>query len=164
MYGQLPDLVLIQLDLRPATPLPYRKHHSCFQPFFQNTDIGYWWNLFGPMFASDFREKRVRQVRAYSKWKWHIDEIFVKTIGKQHDLWRAVDHEGEVLESIMTTRKNKRAALKFPRKRMKRNDRVEEIVPDRLPSCGAALKYLGSTKKITGRWLNNQVESSHLPF
>ena len=61
--------------------------------------VRYWWNRFGPMFASEIRRKRVQKLRAFSKWKWHLDEVFVKVNGKRHYLWRAVDHEGEVLES-----------------------------------------------------------------
>ncbi|MDJ1017010.1 MAG: IS6 family transposase, partial [Paracoccaceae bacterium] len=93
--------------------------------------VRYWWNRFGPMFASEIRRKRVQQLRAYSKWKWHVDELFVKINGKRHYLWRAVDHEGEVLEAVVTKRRNKRAALKFLRKLMKRHGRAEEIVTDR---------------------------------
>ncbi len=72
--------------------------------------VRYWWNRFGPMFASEIRRKRVQQMRAYSKWKWHVDELFVKINGKRHYLWWAVDHEGEVLEAVVTKRRNKRAA------------------------------------------------------
>ena len=117
------------------------------------------------MFASEIRRKRVQRLRAYSKWKWHVDELFVKINGKRHYLWRAVDHEGEVLEAVVTKRRNKRAALKFLRKLMKRHGRAEEIVTDRFPSYKAALRELGATEKQkTGRWLNNRVENSHLPL
>ena len=127
--------------------------------------VRYWWNRFGPMFASEIRRKRVQQLRTYSKWKWHVDEVFVKINGERHYLWRAVDHEGEVLESVVTKRRNKQAALKFLRKLMKRHGRTEEIVTDRFPSYRAALRELGSVdKQTTGRWLNNRVENSHLPF
>ncbi len=102
--------------------------------------VRYWWNRFGPMFASEIRRKRVQQLRAYSKWKWHVDEVFVKINGKRHYLWRAVDHEGEVLEAVVTKRRNKRAALKFLRKLMKRHGRAEEIVTDRFASYRAALQ------------------------
>ena len=127
--------------------------------------VRYWWNRFGPMFASEIRRKRVQQLRAYSKWKWHVDEVFVKINGKRHYLSRAVDHEGEVLEAVVTKRRNKRAALKFLRKLMKRHGKAEEIVTDRFASYRAALRELGATdKQQTGRWLNNRVENSHLPL
>ncbi len=127
--------------------------------------VRYWWNRFGPVFASEIRRKRVQQLRAFSKWKWHVDEVFVKVNGKRHYLWRAVDHEGEVLEAVVTKRRNKAAALKFLRKLMKRNGKAEEVVTDRFASYKAALRDLGALEKQqTGRWLNNRVENSHLPF
>ncbi len=54
--------------------------------------VRYWWNRFVPMFAAEIRRKRVQQLRAFSKWKWHVDGVFVKVNGKRHCLWRAVDH------------------------------------------------------------------------
>ncbi len=72
--------------------------------------VRYWWNRFGPMFASEIRRKRVQQLRTYSKSMWHVDEVFVKINGKRHYLWRAVDHEGEVLEAVVSKRHNKKAA------------------------------------------------------
>ena len=127
--------------------------------------VRYWWNRFGPMFASEIRRKRVQQLRAYSKWKWHVDEVFVKINGKRHYLWRAVDEEGEVLEAIVTKRRNKRAALKFLKKLMKRHGPADTVVTDRFASYRAALRDLGaSDKQETGRWLNNRVENSHLPL
>ncbi|CUH48848.1 MULTISPECIES: IS6 family transposase [Ruegeria] len=127
--------------------------------------VRYWWNRFGPMFAAEIRRKRIQQLRAFSKWKWHVDEVFVKVNGKRHYLWRAVDHEGEVLEAIVAKRRNKQAALKFLRKLMKRHGKAKEVVTDRFASYRAALRELGATEKQqTGRWLNNRVENSHLPF
>ncbi len=58
------------------------------------------------MFAAEIRQKRVQQLRAFSKWKWHVDEVLVKVNGKRHYLWRAVDHQGEVLEAVVTKRRN----------------------------------------------------------
>ena len=55
-----------------------------------------------------------------SNWKWHLDEVFVKINGERHYLWRAVDHEGEVLESYVIKKRDKRAALKFMKKTMRR--------------------------------------------
>ena len=59
--------------------------------------VRFWWNRFGPMFATAIRKRRV-QNRSYSTWRWHLDEVFVRINGETHYLWRAVDHEGEVLE------------------------------------------------------------------
>ncbi len=73
------------------------------------------------MFAAKISRKRVQQLRAFSKWKWNVDEVFVKVNGNRHYLWRTVDHEGEVLKAIVTKRRNKQAALNFLRKLMKRH-------------------------------------------
>jgi putative transposase len=94
-----------------------------------------------------------------------LDEVFVKVNGERHYLWRAVDHEGEVLESYVTKMRDKKAALKFLRKAMRKHGHPETIITDRLRSYGAALKELGALDlQETGRWLNNRAENSHLPF
>jgi putative transposase len=127
--------------------------------------VRFWWNRFGPLFAAEIRKKRVSQMRAYSNWQWHLDEVFVKINGERHYLWRAVDHEGEVLESFVTKKRDKKAALKFLKKAMRKYGNPEVIVTDGLASYGAALKEIGvADKQETGRWLNNRVENSHLPF
>ena len=124
-----------------------------------------WWNRFGPMFVAEIRRKRVDHMRAYTQWRWHLDEVFVKINGEMHYLWRAVDHEGEVLESFVTKRRDKAAALKFIRKAMKRHGNHRAIVTDRLRSYGAAMKEIGNAdRKQTGRRLNNRAENSHLPI
>jgi putative transposase len=124
-----------------------------------------WWNRFGPMFAGEIRRKRVNRMRACTHWKWHLDEVYVKINGQMKYLWRAVDHEGEVLESYVTTTRDKAAALKFIKKAMKRHGRTKAIVTDGLRSYSAALKEIGAADlQETGRWLNNRVENSHLPL
>jgi putative transposase len=127
--------------------------------------VRFWWNRFGPLFAAEIRKKRVSQMRAYSNWQWHLDEVFVKINGEMHYLWRAVDHEGEVLESFVTKRRDRKAALKFLRKTMKRHGRAHIFVTDKLRSYGAAMKEIGNfDRQETGRWLNNRAENSHQPF
>jgi len=124
-----------------------------------------WWNRFGPMFAAEIRRKRVDHMRAYTPWRWHLDEVFVKINGEMHYLWRAVDHEGEILESFVTKRRDKAAALKFIRKAMKRHGKPRTIVTDRLRSYGAAMREIGNAdRQETGRRLNNRAENSHLPI
>ena len=91
--------------------------------------------------------------------------MFVKINGEMHYLWRAVDHEGKVLESYVTKTRDKKAALKFLRKAMRKHGKPEAIVTDRLRSYGAALREIGAhTRQETGRWTNNRAENSHLPF
>jgi putative transposase len=89
----------------------------------------------------------------------------VRINGETHYLWRAVDHEGEVLESFVTKRRNRVAALRFLRKAMKRYGQPEVVVTDRLKSYRAAMQVIGNDdRQETGRWLNNRAENSHLPF
>ena len=95
------------------------------------------------MFAVGIGRKRVDRMKSCRQWRWHLDEVFVKINGEMHYLWRAVDHEGEVLESFVTKTRDRTAALKFLKKSMKRHGRPETIVTDRLRSYGAALKGLG---------------------
>jgi putative transposase len=127
--------------------------------------VRFWWNRFGPLFAAEIRRNRVQNLRAYSNWQWHLDEVFVKINGETHYLWRAVDHEGEVLESFVTKRRDRKAALKLLRKTMKRYGQPHVVVTDKLRSYGAAMKVIGNaSKQEAGRWLNNRGENSHQPF
>ena len=163
-----PEIIPLAVMLYIRFPLSLRNVEDLLHE--RGIDVGhetvrYWWNRFGPMFAAEIRRWRVQQLRAYSKWKWHVDGVFVKVNGKRHYLWRAVDHEDEVLEAVVTKRRNKAAALKFLKKLMKRHGKAEAVVTDRFAWYRAALRGLGATEKQrTGRWLNNLVEISHLPF
>ncbi|MFD1196257.1 IS6 family transposase [Seohaeicola saemankumensis] len=126
--------------------------------------VRFWWHRFGPMFASEIQKRRITGMKS-SGWRWHLDEVFMKINGERHNLWRAVDHEGEVLESFVTKTRDKKAALKFLKKTMRKHGRPEVIVTDLLRSYGAALKEIGAAhRQETGRWLNNRAENSHLPF
>ena len=85
--------------------------------------------------------------------------------GETHYLWRAVDHEGEVLETFATKRRGRKAALRFLKKAMKRFGNPIEVVTDRLRSYRPAMKEIGNeARQTTGRWLNNRAENSHQPF
>ena len=127
--------------------------------------VRFWWNRFGPMFAAEIRRGRVDRMRAFSNWRRHVDELFVKINGERHYLCRAVDQEDEVLVSVVTKRRNRKAALKLLRKLMRRYGHPERIVTDRFPSYRPALRELGaSVLQSTDRWLNNRVENSHLPL
>ena len=127
--------------------------------------VRHWWNRFGPMFAADIRRQRISRMRGFRQWRWHLDEMYVKLNGEMVYLWRAVDHEGEVLESYVTKTRDKSAALTFMKKAMKRHGRVEAITTDGLRSYKAAMNDLGcADKQEIGRWANNRVENSHLPL
>ena len=123
-----------------------------------------WWNRFGPMFAAEIRKRRIHHW-SYSQWRWDLDEVFVRINGETHYLWRAVDHEGEVLEVFATKRRDRRAALKLLKRAMKRYGGPRVIVTDRLRSYGAAMKVMGvEDRPLCGRWLNHRAENSHPPF
>jgi putative transposase len=124
-----------------------------------------WWNRFGPLFAGDIRRQRVSRMKGFRHWRWHLDEMYVKLNGEMVYLWRAVDHEGEILESYVTKKRDKTAALVFMKKALKRYGRAEAIVTDGLRSYPAAMGELGNLdRREMGRWLNNRAENSHLPF
>jgi putative transposase len=126
--------------------------------------VRFWWHRFGPLFAAEIRKRRVEGMKS-SHWRWHLDEMFVKINGERHYLWRAIDHEGEILESFVTKMRDKKAALKFLKKAMRRHGPCDRYVTDKLRSYGAAMKDLGvEDRQETGRWLNNRAENSHLAF
>jgi putative transposase len=117
------------------------------------------------MFANEIRKKRIHPSHNYSNWKWHLDEVFVKINGETHYLWRAVDHEGEVLEAYVSKRRDRKAAIVFLKKLMKRYGKPHVIVTDRLRSYRAAMKTIGNAEvQEVGQWKNNRCENSHLPF
>ena len=94
-----------------------------------------------------------------------LDEAFVKVNGKLCYLWRAVDHEGEVLEAVVTAKRDKAAALKFLKRIMKKYGRPLSVVTDGLCSYPAAMKEIGNAdRQEAGRRLNNRAENSHQPF
>jgi len=124
--------------------------------------VRYWWNNLGPFIAKDLKKKRSHTPL---KWRWHIDEVYVKINGKQHYLWRAVDHEGTVLDCYVTKKRDRRAAIKVLKKLVRIHGRPREIVTDKLPSYGAALRDLNMKHlQETKQYANNQVENSHLHF
>ncbi|MZR30744.1 IS6 family transposase [Sneathiella litorea] len=128
--------------------------------------VRYWWNRFGPLFAREIRKKRLHpSSRNHSSWKCQRDEVFVKINGETYYLWRAVDHEGEVLEAFVSKRRDCKTAMVFLKKIMKRYGKPRVIVTDRLRSYRAAMNLIGNeSSQETGRWKNNRCENSHLPF
>lgn len=104
-FNSSPEIIRLVMMLYVRFPLSLRNTEDLL--FERGIDVSYetvlfWWNRFGPMFASEVRERRVSYMRGFRHWRWHLDEVFVKINGETHYLWRAVDHEGEVLESYVT--------------------------------------------------------------
>src|SRR5262245_27887652 len=120
-----------------------------------------WIARFGPLIA-----RRLRRRRGPSSGIWHLDEMFVRIAGRQMYLWRAVDGEGEVLDMLVQSRRDKHAALRLMRKLLKNQHMApEELVTDRLRAYGAASRELGlSAEHIQAKRKNNRAEGSHVPI
>lgn len=167
-FNSSPEVIRLVVMMYVCFPLSLRNVEDLL--FERGIDICHetvrlWWNRFGPMFAGDIRRQRVSRMKGFRQWRWHLDEVFVKINGERHYLWRAVDHEGEVLESYVTKKRDKSAALAFLKKALKRHGRAEAIVTDGMRSYPAAMRELGNLeRREMGRWLNNRAENSHLPF
>ena len=103
--------------------------------------------------------------RAHSNWQWHLDEVFVRINGERFYLWRAVDHEGEVLECYVSKRRDRHAARKFLIKTMRKHGSPKIITTDKLASYRAAFREIGvAERQLCGGRTNNRCENSHLPF
>ena len=166
-FNSSPEVIRSAVMLYVRYPLSLRQVEDLL--FERGIDIchetvRYWWNRFGPLFAAEIRKRRIDR-RNWSNWRWHLDEVFVRINGETHYLWRAVDHEGEVLEVYATKRRDHGAALEFLKRAMKRYGRPASIVTDRLKSYRAAMKVIGNEDcQETRRWLNNRAENSHQPL
>ena len=162
-----PEIIRLAVMLYVRFPLSLRQVEDLLHE--RGVEISHetvraWWNRFGPRFAAAIRQRRIHH-RSFSLWRWHLDEVFVRINGELHYLWRAVDHEGEVLGSFVTKRRDRKAALRFMRKAVKRYGCPEVVVTDRLRSYRAAMNVIGNAERQkTGRWLNNRAENSHQPF
>lgn len=167
-FNSSPEIIRLAVLMYVRFPLSLRNVED---PLFERgIDVCHesgrlWWNRFGPLFAADIRRQRVSRMRGFRHWRWHLDEMYVKLGGEMVYLWRAVDHEGEVLESYVTRKRDKSEALAFIKKALKRHGKTEKIVTDGLRSYPAAMRELGNLdRREMGRWMNNRVENSHLSF
>ena len=142
------DVCALPLSLRNVEDLLFERGiNVCHET------VRLWWNRFGPLFAGDIRRQRVSRMRGFRHWRWHLDEMYVKLSGEMVYLWRAVDHEGEVLESYVTRTRDNAAALRFMKKALKRHGSPEAITTDGLSSYGAAMDDLGCRdRQEVGRW------------
>jgi len=119
-----------------------------------------WCRKFGQHYANTLRRRRVRPGD-----KWHLDEVFVAINGVTHYLWRAVDQDGNVLDILVQSRRNKAAAKKFFRKLLKGLAYVPRVlITDKLASYDAARReVLPSVEHRRHKGLNNRAENSHQP-
>jgi putative transposase len=117
-----------------------------------------WVNHFGPMIAADLRKRRPKPHAI-----WHLDEVYRWIASRMVYLWRAVDAEGEVLDVLVQSKRNKDAALKLMRKLLKKYGFVpDRLITDDLRSYAASAQYLGiGSRHERGRWKNNRAENSH---
>jgi transposase-like protein len=158
-----PEIIQHAVWLYFRLPLSFRDVEDLLAE--RGIDVSYetvrrWGLKFGLGYA-----RKLRGLRPRPKGRWHLDEMFAPINGKRMYLWRAVDGEGEVLDILVQSRRNKKAALKLMRKLLKKQGYApDEVVTDKLPSYGAALRDLGiDGKHITGGRCNNRAENSHLP-
>jgi putative transposase len=119
-----------------------------------------WCRKFGQDYANKLRRRRPRPGD-----KWHLDEMVLTINGEHHYLWRAVDQDGNVLDILVQSRRNKKAAKKFFRKLLKGLTYVPRVViTDKLKRYGAAKReILPGVEHRQSRYLNNRCENSHLP-
>ena len=163
-----PEVIRLAVMMYVRFPLSLRQVEDLLHE--RGIDVSYetvraWWNRFGPLFAAEIRKKQLASMVGLPQWRWHLDEVFVRISGETHYLWRAVDHEGEVLEAFVTKKRDRKAALRFLKKAMKRYGPPQVIVTDRLRSYRAAMREIGNeARQETGRWLNNRAENSHQHF
>jgi putative transposase len=160
-----PVIIRLAVMIYVRSPLPLRNVEDLLHERggeISHETVRFWWHRFGPRFSSEIRKRRIEGMKS-SQWRWHLDEMFEKINGERHYLWRAVDHEGEVLESFVTKTRDKKAALKFLKNGIRKHGRCDRYLMDKLRSHGAAMKDLGvEDRRETGRWLNNRAENSHL--
>jgi putative transposase len=155
-----PEIIRLAVMLYVRFPLSLRNGEDLLHERgieVSHETVRFWWQRFGPMFAAEIRRKRVSSLRC-SRWRWHLDEVFVRVNGVQHYLWRAVDHEGEVLEAFVSKARDRDAAevpAQVDEAARRRGGRDRQA-----PSYGAALKELGiQEKRVTDRWENNRART-----
>jgi putative transposase len=103
-------------------------------------------------------------MRGFRHWRWHLDEIVVKIGREMKYLWRAVDHEGEALESYVTITRDKAAALRFMKKALKRHGSPKRSPPTDYARTRRRWASWVTSGRRGGRYANNRAENSHLPF
>ena len=118
-----------------------------------------WVARFGPPMA-----KRMRQTRSTLHPQWHLDEMYVSIGGHWTYLWRAIDQEGEVLDFLVQSKRDTRAALRLMRRLLKSQGVAPKtIVTDKWKAYAAAFRKLGLVgRHHQAKWKNNRIEGSHV--
>ena len=164
-YKSSPEIIKLAIMFYVRFPLSLRNVEDILHMRgidITHETVRYWWTKLGPMVT---RELKNRRSHTPSRWRWHVDEVFVKINGVTHYLWRAVDHEGTVIDCYVSKRRNKRAALKFLKNIVSKYGAPKQIITDKLGSYKAALREINMDQiQETQRYKNNQIENSHLHF
>jgi putative transposase len=158
-----PEVIAHAVWLYHRFPLSFRDVEELL--FERGIQVSYeairlWCERFGPAYA---RRLRRRQPRPGDRW--HLDEVFIKVSGRMRYLWRAVDQDGNVLDILVTDKRDAKAAERFFRKLLKDTETVPRvIVTDKLRSYGAAHREaMPSVEHRSSKYLNNRAENSHIP-
>jgi len=122
--------------------------------------VRYWCRKFGQAYVNALRHRHPRPGD-----KWHLYEVFLTIDQERHYLWRTMEQDGHVLDILVQSRRNKKAAKKFFRKLLKGCQYVPRvIITDKLTSYGAAKReILPGVEHRQHRYLNNRAENSHQP-
>ena len=160
-FNSSPEVIRLVVMMHVQLPLSLRNVEDLLAERgidISHETVRFWWNRFGPMFAAEIRERRVAHMTGYPQWRWHLDEVFVRVNGKLCYLWRAVDHEGEVLETVVTARRDKAAAVKFLKRIIEKYETPRGIFTDGLRAYSAAMNDIGvaAERHEVGGRLNNR--------
>ena len=122
--------------------------------------IRQWCRTFGPAYARTLRRRRGQMGDT-----WHLDELFVTIQGRQQYLWRAVDEDGDMIDILVQSRRDRRAATRFFRNLLKRQGCVpRRLITDKLRSYASArCAVMPSVVHCTDQYANNRAEVSHQP-
>ena len=122
--------------------------------------IRHWCQTFGPAYS-----RRLRHQRGRMGDTWYLDELFVTMQGRQHYLWRAVDADGDVIDILVQSQRDRQAAARFFRTLLKGQGREpRQLITDKLRSYSAAHRIvMPSVVHRTTRYENNRAEVSHQP-
>lgn len=167
-FNSSPEVIRLVVLMYVRYPLSLRNGEDLL--FERGIDICHetvrlWWNRFGPLFAGDIRRQRISRMRGFRHWRWHLDEMYGKVNGEKVYLWRASIMKARSSRAMSPKHGDKRAALAFMKKALKRHGSPEAITTDGLRSYSAAMNDLGNRdRQEVGRWASNRVENSHLPF